>query len=1344
MFNLKNPAIIRCITRLEITFYNWNNFQFRSFISIPEGTPRGIFIIYTSKNSSRNLNTSVFLYLDNITKEIMNYQIYKGPNFYSKFTHFIGETIEFLKMDARENNTLLTPKFYINKALVSRIKDLSTFKFEAYTLKTDNYPLIVGEIKSIIKNYLSNEDNPRILKLVDIINNHFSREISIRKSLKNPVNSLSKICNRMYSTSTNKDKANAQRIKKDRDISRWREFSMNTPLWLDHIMIRKLLDEFWTLVVDKKLKGKEPLVLAIQLRIEVNVDKPEIYNRGGIIRSISTIDLVKKNDLNTIKDVYCDLWSYKNNNYKNFLVSRVFLWYKFFAEGSYKSKINSIHLLNKPPTYTPKTLHSLIPKNMDFKSWGPFEYIQYKNIYSVQLSNTNLIAHVIRQNNQNLVSVYVKNIGGLVLIDSFTDIHLSSQGELDSFKRQSEKRIIYYIKGCQVFFIETPNKWDFIQKLRLPTDKHGESIPPLNRVITMDLETNQNKFGMKIVCISVCYPDKSVKTFGRWDYKDIVELVIAAFRSILIKDNDKSSVYFHNFAGFDSMFFFKIIVNMPNIKVSPIFRDGQIIFMKISYNHSTKISSTKTPKSKTKNTFNYTVTIYDSLLLLPSSLDKLSKAFKIDQQKGFFPLKFLDDITLIDPVIDWEYEGPVPDLKYFYTPHPLHKKEYEAYLLKYQDFIKSFEKDGVIKKWRLKDELIKYCENDVIVLHSLILSFTKHIFDRYKVNIQKYPSLPSVAFAIYRSNFLPNSNLIPIITGTVYSDIKNAYYGGFVDIYRPFARHVKSYDVNSLYPSAMSKYSMPVGIPQYFEGNPKYVENLFGFVFAKVISPEHLNTPILPVKINNSGGSTTVYPIGSWSGWYFTEELNNAKKYGYKFEILKGYNFQKSNLFKDYVSDLYSIKMSVSSDSPWYIISKILLNSLYGRFGMSPYLNTYQIVNERELNELIKNDSVFITDFHEFGEKFGVSIRDLKIDHFSIHNVSIPVAAAISAWSRIEMTEYVMKNSDNICCIDTDGIKITSELPSYQVGKELGKMKLEDKFIEATFIAPKVYGGITTDYKMIIKVKGLKEPISYWELKQLLYLDNLKISQTKWFNDLRGGTIRLMKEIYTLACNENKRQIIRDYLGEFVGTAPYKLLDGTILKSEKSILFYLPWFLIESRMISPPTIIDLNRRITSGVNIIYLPPPLPSIIYLPPPLPKIIYIYPSPQASMNLLSAPKSYLSLPDPRIDVNLGITSGLNIIYLPAPLPEIIYLPPSIPQVIYIYPSIQESMNLLPAPKYFLALPAPKQLLQITAPLSFGYLRLKAPLEALNIIYVLPKVFYMYPPLPSIIYLPGPVQNI
>lgn len=1297
MFNVKN-TIIRAITRIEIAFYTFNNLQFRSFSSTSRDIPTGIFIIYIVKSTSPT--TAVFLYLDVKTKEIINYKLYRGQNFYTNFTNFIWKTLLDFKLDPRANNFFLIPKFYINKSLVSRVKDISAFKLEPYTLKTVNYPLIVGEIKNLIKNNLPIELT-NIRKLVTNINNQFSSVIPRSKEIQNPINSLSKISTRMYSTSTKKEGPKFQKIKKDQDRSKWREFGEdisffnpfggNNPREHDYATIRRLLDEFWVQIVNKKLKGKNSLVLAIQLKIEVTEHKSgniRFITMGprsrGFIRSISTIDLVKKNDLNTLKDVYCELWSYKNYNYEPLKVLRVFLWYNFFAEGEYKSRVNSIHLLTKEPSYTPKTLHSLIPKNMDFKSWGSFEYVPYKNLYRVQLSNSNLIADVISQKNLNLVSVYVKNIGGLVLIDSFTDMMLASPNELDSFKRQSDKRILYYIKGSQVFLRETPKKWNFIPQLRVPINKKGEIIEPLNRVITMDIETRRTMYGMQIVCISVCYSDKSVKTFGLWDYKDIVEIVIAAFTSILVKYNDKSSVYFHNLSGFDSNFFFRTLVNMPNIKVSPIFREGKLIYMKLSYNDSPKICSTKNLKSKSRNTFKYSLAIYDSLLLLPASLDKLSKAFKIEQQKGFFPLKYLDNTTLdIPPIIDWSYEGDVPDLKFFYTPHPLHKKEYEAYIVKYQEFKNSFSKDGLIKKWRLKDELVKYCENDVIVLHNLILSFTEHIFDRYKINIQKYPTLPSVAFAIYRSKFLNNSNLIPIITGTIYSDIKHAYYGGFVDTYRPFARHVKSYDVNSLYPSAMFKYPMPVGIPQYFEGNPKYIDDLFGFVFVKVDSPAHLKTPILPVKINKGGGSTTVYPVGTWSGWYFTEELNNAKKYGYKFEILKGYTFQKSNIFKDYVSDLYSIKMSVSSDNPWYIISKILLNSLYGRFGMSPYLDTFQIVNEIELNELLKEDSVYITDLKEFGDKFGVSIRDLKFSQFSLHNVSVPVAAAISAWSRVEMSEYVMKNSDNICCIDTDGIKITSDLPEHQVGKELGKMKLEDEFLEATFIAPKVYGGITTDNKMVIKVKGLKDPLSYWALKGLLYLEHLKISQTKWFKDLSGGNIRIQEEIYTLACTENKRELIRDSFGEFVATAPYKILEGTLLKSENPLLFYLPRFLLEARLLPQPKIIDLNLRITSGVNIIYLPAPIPEIIYLPAPLPKIIYIFPEPHTYMNLLSAPKSYLALPEPN------------------------------------------------------------QLLQIAAPLSFGYLRLKAPLEVLNIIYVLPKVFYMEPALPSIIYLPGEIQK-
>jgi hypothetical protein len=100
-------------------------------------------------------------------------------------------------------------------------------------------------------------------------------------------------------------------------------------------------------------------------------------------------------------------------------------------------------------------------------------------------------------------------------------------------------------------------------------------------------------------------------------------------------------------------------------------------------------------------------------------------------------------------------------------------------------------------------------------------------------------------------------------------------------------------------------------------------------------------------------------------------------------------------------------------------------------------------------------------------------------EHKSNASVSVAIAAAITAYSRIHMTSFIIENSKTICAIDTDGIKLTAELKSDQIGDKLGQMKDEGTFTEAVFLAPKVYGGITTDNQMVVKVKGLKEIISY-------------------------------------------------------------------------------------------------------------------------------------------------------------------------------------------------------------------------------------------------------------------------
>jgi len=67
----------------------------------------------------------------------------------------------------------------------------------------------------------------------------------------------------------------------------------------------------------------------------------------------------------------------------------------------------------------------------------------------------------------------------------------------------------------------------------------------------------------------------------------------------------------------------------------------------------------------------------------------------------------------------------------------------------------------------------------------------------------------------------------------------------------------------------------------------KFNPNAFGFFYCKIIAQEGLIHPILQIHHKgNDGQLRTIAPLGEWEGMYFSEELYNAEKYGYKFEIL--------------------------------------------------------------------------------------------------------------------------------------------------------------------------------------------------------------------------------------------------------------------------------------------------------------------------------------------------------------------------------------------------------------------------------------------------------------------------
>jgi hypothetical protein len=151
-----------------------------------------------------------------------------------------------------------------------------------------------------------------------------------------------------------------------------------------------------------------------------------------------------------------------------------------------------------------------------------------------------------------------------------------------------------------------------------------------------------------------------------------------------------------------------------------------------------------------------------------------------------------------------------------------------------------------------------------------------------------------------------------------------------------------------------------------------------------------------------------------------------------------------------------------------------------------------------------------------------------------ILNLSIPISLAVTSYARILMSQFKTMKNINLYYTDTDSIDIDKPLDEIIIGKELGKMKLEHVFDKAIFLAPKVYGGISSDYEYI-KVKGykikdkftgIKNPLNLNDFKSLLYKNNkLEIKQEKLYRNNSKGHIENKDEIYTLVVTDKKEKL---------------------------------------------------------------------------------------------------------------------------------------------------------------------------------------------------------------------------
>lgn len=891
--------------------------------------------------------------------------------------------------------------------------------------------------------------------------------------------------------------------------NRWIDFYFKLEnQWLSQDQIHFALNDLFSLFNKLALNT----IILIQFKIKYD---------GNQFRSISYLQTIKLSEFSELLEIFTEFWSIRDQDYLSLSPSHIVFTYKVLEMNTIitKSKINKSKLI-----IDTKNLFNFkgynLPATMDFTLWGSVINYSDRNV-EVRKHNSNSIYHIELLDNELLVDLKMKNKTVLFFKDKMIE-----KGKLDSFIRRIKNQEYIFIDGkCVIKKIV--KETNFLQ----PIIQHSFIS---SNFLTMDLETRTIDGIMTPYALSI-YDGKITFPFYLDKFNNSDDLLKSAIRLIMIPKYHNYKVYLHNFSFFDSIFILKILSELTDITIRPIFRDGRIIDLKFPF---------------FVNNRKLYLFFRDSYLLLPASLSNLALNFNVSK-KGIFPYQFVNNKN-----IPLNYNGLVPSYEYF---NNLSIEEYQEYCFNFKTF------EGQRKSWDLKKETIKYCNQDVITLYEIIEIFQRKIFSLFRLDILKYPTLSSLAFAIYRSNFLKNFK-IPLIEGDLFNQLKKGYTGGSVDVYKPQPEpneKVYRYDVNSLYPSVMKQNEMPIGNPIYFEGDINLIKedtgyNLikkpFGFFEVKVTAPDYykdkpMKIPILQTRIKTKNGLRTVAPLGTWTGIYFSEEINNALKYGYKFQILRGYLFEKQKIFSEYVDLLFNMKVNSKSGTPDYIISKLLLNTLYGRFGMDPQMENHLILNS-EKSLLIQN------------EKIVTNVIDLQngkelISFFDEHNwseekekktlnISVAISAAITAAGRIYMSQFKLMDDITLFYSDTDNIDINKPLPDQYIGKELGKMKLEHIFNHSIFLAPKVYGAKTDNYEYV-KIKGLKNPITFDELRNMLIKDEtLKIKQEKWYRDISLGHIKIKEEIYTLMINNHKRKLIYDENNKFIDTAPIYLNEGDL------------------------------------------------------------------------------------------------------------------------------------------------------------------------------------------------------
>lgn len=426
-----------------------------------------------------------------------------------------------------------------------------------------------------------------------------------------------------------------------------------------------------------------------------------------------------------------------------------------------------------------------------------------------------------------------------------------------------------------------------------------------------------------------------------------------------------------------------------------------------------------------------------------------------------------------------------------------------------------------------KEETIKYCKNDVIIVKKILDIYNKSLFNICNTWYEKN-SISSIT--LYLFNKLYNNYKVKTKLPVFWDEIfRKSYFGGRCEILgNPKKKeYIYHFDFKGMYAQIMLE-DYPIG-----DFDMCYPNEIKEPGFYEIEYYSDMAIPILPYK--NPTNKKLIFPNGNLKGIYWYEEILFFKKNnGIVSKINKAYLFKKKDkVFKSFSETMSSLR-NLNNDNNF--IFKLITNSLYGRLGLSPSNEKTIILYDNEFIEFEKKESNWIKNYIKINNFYILTYIDEKIKQEVKSNVIY--ASIITSKARIKLYKgfnSVIKNNGRILYCDTDSIfaAFLKNVDNETHGEIFWDTKKSDtKIKKAQFTLPKMYAvEYFNSEKKTIKIKGIIN--SNLDLKEFFSLSLNKekkkfIEKQLKMKDFKFKDIEILKTICFDPQFYNKRIFINN------------------------------------------------------------------------------------------------------------------------------------------------------------------------------------------------------------------------